>query len=686
MSLRPNAPMARTALEESGACPMCSPPRARRSAPIPSGSAPEEAAWRVALVGAPNVGKSTLFHRLTGRYVTVSNYPRTSVEVTYGVGRLDGHVARVVDTPGLYSLSPTTEEERVSRRLVLEEGIDALVHVVEARCVARSLPLTLDLMELGKPLVLALNMVDELDPLGLELRPDLLALRLGLDVVPIVAVTGEGVTELERAILRAIRAGEAPEPVRRRPDVAVAVEAVTGALSGRYAMPRRAVASFLLQADEETQAMVEATETDGGRRAGEAIREVAAGTQDGTAYRSAVERHEVARSLAEHVLERTGERRVRVAERLGRWLARPLPGIPVLVVVLWLGLYEFVGHFGAGTLVDWLERSLFLGRVNPFLESLFRGIPWPWLRGLWVGDYGLLTLGLRYAIAIILPIVATFFLFFSVLEDSGYLPRLALLVDRLFKRLGLNGRAVIPIVLGFACDTMATMVARTLETRRERILATVLLALAIPCSAQLGVILAILSGQPVALGLWVAVLAGTFLLIGAVGARVLPGRSAAFHMELPPLRVPRASNVVRKTATRLHWYLLEVIPLFMLASVLLWAGQVTGLLDRVLNLLHPMVAALGLPRQTASVFLLGFFRRDYGAAGLYELQRTGVLDTVGLLVSAVTLTLFVPCVAQFLMMWKERGPKIAAGIFAFAVTFAFGVGFVLNLALRGIGL
>jgi ferrous iron transport protein B len=686
MNLRLDAPMARAALDRPAACPMCPPASPERSAPGGSGASPDEAAWRVALVGAPNVGKSTLFHRLTGRYVTVSNYPRTSVEVTYGVGRLDGHVARVVDTPGMYSLAPTTEEERVSRRLVLEEGVDALVHVVEARSVARSLPLTLDLMELGKPLVLALNMVDELGPLGLELRPERLGRALGLDALPIVAVTGEGVDGLERAILEAIRAGRAPTPVRRRPDLEAAVEAVSGALSASYAMPRRAVASLLLQADRDTRALVEAAEADGGRGVGEALGRLAAGMRDGTAYRSAVERHEVARALAEEVLEVTGERRARVAEKLGRWLARPLPGIPVLLVVLWLGLYEFVGQFGAGTLVDGLERGVFLNWLNPLLEGLFRGIPWPWLRGLWVGDYGLLTLGLRYAIAIILPIVATFFLFFSVLEDSGYLPRLALLVDRLFKRLGLNGRAVIPIVLGFACDTMATMVARTLETRRERILATVLLALAIPCSAQLGVILAILSGQPLALGLWVAVLAGTFILIGGVGARVLPGRSAAFHMELPPLRVPRASNVLRKTATRLHWYLLEVIPLFMLASVLLWAGQVTGLLGRILDLLHPAVAALGLPPQTASVFLLGFFRRDYGAAGLYELQRTGALDLVGLVVAAVTLTLFVPCVAQFLMMWKERGPKIASGIFAFAVTFAFGVGFGLNLLLRGIGL
>ncbi|HXF96501.1 MAG TPA: nucleoside recognition domain-containing protein, partial [Gemmatimonadales bacterium] len=321
----------------------------------------------------------------------------------------------------------------------------------------------------------------------------------------------------------------------------------------------------------------------------------------------------------------------------------------------------------------------------PLFERLFAGVPWDAVRTLFVGEYGVLTLGLRYAVAIILPIVGTFFLFFSVLEDSGYFPRLALLVDRAFKRLGLSGRAVIPMVLGFACDTMATMVTRTLETRRERVLATLLLALAIPCSAQLGVILALLAGRPLALGAWTGVLLGTFLLVGWLGARVLPGRPATFHMELPPLRRPRLANVAVKTATRMHWYFVEVLPLFLLASVLLWAGELTGVLGGLVAVLEPAAALLGLPPEAARVFLFGFFRRDYGAAGLFDLHARGALDAVQLAVAAVTLTLFVPCVAQFLMMIRERGARTALAMFGFITAFAFAVGFGLNLLLRGLG-
>jgi ferrous iron transport protein B len=369
-------------------------------------------------------------------------------------------------------------------------------------------------------------------------------------------------------------------------------------------------------------------------------------------------------------------------DRLGRMLARPVTGVPVLLAVLYFGLYQFVGRFGGGTLVDWLEGAVFQRHVTPFLERLFLGLPWPAARALFVGDYGLLTLGLRYAVAIILPIVGTFFLFFSILEDSGYFPRLALLVDRGFKRLGMSGRAVIPIVLGFACDTMATMVTRTLETRRERVLATLLLALAIPCSAQLGVILALLAGQPLAFGVWIGVVVGTFVLIGALAARVIPGEAAPFYMEIPPLRRPRLGNVLTKTYTRMHWYFLEVLPLFLLASVLLWAGELTGVFALAVRGLHPVVAALGLPADTARIFLFGFFRRDYGAAGLFDLERHGLLDPIQLAVAGVTLTLFVPCVAQFLMMVKERGTRTAIGMLAFVTPFAFGVGMLLNLGLR----
>ena len=637
----------------------------------------------VALVGGPNVGKSVLFHRLTGRYVTVSNYPGTTVEVSLGETELDGAKVTVVDTPGLHSLLPSTDEERVSRRLLLD-GPGLVVHVMDAKNLARSLPLALQLAELERPMVIALNMMDELAALGLSVDRAGLEAVLGAPVVPLVAVEGRGLQDLRRAMAWARSERRPPAPPETDEEIAAAVEAVARGMEGRYPVSRRALASLLLQDDDEVRRLVAAREPDRGLRALTAAVEQGDAFSSPPAYRVAVERHRAARELADRCLPADpGAGSDRAGRRLGRLLARPLTGIPVLLLVLYLGLYQFVGVFGAGTVVDWLEAGIFERHVNPFLEALFLGIPWESVRSLYVGEYGLLTLGLRYAVALILPIVGAFFLFFSVLEDSGYFPRVALLVDRVFKKLGLNGRAVIPIVLGFACDTMATMVTRTLETKREKVLATVLLALAIPCSAQLGVILAILSGQPVALAVWGASVAGTFLLIGAVGARLLPGRTGAFHMELPPLRRPRAANVLVKTLTRMHWYFLEVLPLFLLASVLLWAGDLTGALGRVLGGLEPVVAALGLPAEAASVFLFGFFRRDYGAAGLFDLHRAGGLDPVALVVAAVTLTLFVPCIAQFLMMLKERGVGMAVATLGFATTFAFGVGWALNLVLRG---
>jgi len=635
---------------------------------------------QIALVGSPNVGKSALFNRLTGRYVTVSNYPGTSVELSRGTGHLHGNAVEFLDTPGMYSLLSTTEEERVARRLVMNGGADVIVHVVDAKDLARMLPLTLQLLELGRPLVLALNMMDEAERAGLQVDAAGLAARLGVEVMPVVAVDGRGVEPLRRAIARAPFTSAPARPLYGN-GVGSAIAALRDRLAGEYPVDPLAYAALVLQGDLDAEAVIGRVERDEGRTALALAQELAAGFGAPAAYRIAVERQRAAEDLAAGLVRTNRDPGRAWGDRLGRWLARPITGIPALLLVLYVGLYLFVGRFGAGTVVDWLEGTLFNQRINPFLERLFAGIPWETWRALFVGEYGLLTLGLRYAVAIILPIVGTFFLFFSVLEDSGYFPRLALLVDRVFKRLGLSGRAVIPMVLGFACDTMATMVTRTLETRRERVLATLLLALAIPCSAQLGVILAVLAGHPLAFGVWVLAVLGSFLLVGALARRVLPGPDASFHMEIPPLRWPRPGNVLIKTYTRMQWYFLEVLPLFLLASVLLWAGERTGIFGLVVGALEPVVGALGLPPDTGQIFLFGFFRRDYGAAGLFDLNRQGLLDPAQLAVAAVTLTLFVPCIAQFLMMVKERGVGTALGMLAFITPFAFGVGMVVNLLL-----
>jgi ferrous iron transport protein B len=305
------------------------------------------------------------------------------------------------------------------------------------------------------------------------------------------------------------------------------------------------------------------------------------------------------------------------------------------------------------------------------------------VRDLFGGQYGIITLGIRYAVAIILPIVGTFFIAFSIIEDSGYLPRLALLIDRVFKQLGLNGRAVIPLVLGLGCDTMATIVTRTLETRRERLLSTLLLSLAIPCSAQLGVMLALLGGRPYLLALWTMIVVGILLVVGFLAARLMPGERPTFYMELPPLRLPTLRNIFVKTYTRMEWYLREVFPMFILASVVMWFGHLTGLFDLAVGALTPAVRWLGLPDQTAVSFLFGFFRRDYGAAGLYDLRAA--LTATQLLVATVTITIFVPCIAQFAVTIKERGWKMAVATAAFIFPFAFLVGGGLHWLLTVLG-
>jgi len=344
-----------------------------------------------------------------------------------------------------------------------------------------------------------------------------------------------------------------------------------------------------------------------------------------------------------------------------------------------------VGKLGAGVVVDFLESRVFGVYVNPAVTAAVeRLLPWPVVSSLFVGEYGVFTLGVRYAVAIVLPLVAAFFAVFALLEDSGYLPRLALLVDRVFKRMGMSGRAVIPLVLGLGCDTMATIVTRVLATRRERIIATFLLALAIPCSAQLGVILGVLSRHPVGLAIWGGVVAAVFVLSGVLAARVLPGEASRFYLEVPPMRVPSARNVARKTVARLKWYAAEVIPIFLFASVLIWMGQLTHLFQLGIAALRPVVGLIGLPATAADAFLFGFFRRDYGAARLFDASSQGALSGLPLVVAMVTMTLFIPCIAQFLVMQKERGARVAFAVAAIILPFSFAVGYALNAVLTGL--
>lgn len=637
----------------------------------------DAAGGKIILVGNPNVGKSLLFNALTGAYTTVSNYPGTSVEVSRGFCEIEGQRFEVLDTPGMYSLLPITEEERVARDILLAEQPHAVVHVIDARNLERMLPMTLQLIETGLPVMLVVNIMDEAEALGMTIDIPLLQEKLGIPVIGAATARKRGLKEIRAAIAAFDRQRRAV--FGYAPDLEQDIRKVASRLTADYPLSDRAMALLLLQKDGGVEKLVRAAEKDGYAGVESVVNAVVFERRSDLHLRISLERKQVCKGLLEGVVSQRGREGKTFAERLSDWTMAPWTGFPILLLILWFGLYKFVGGFGAGTVVDLLEGTLFEGHINPwFIDLAERLVPWYWLRELLVGEYGVFTLGVRYAVALVLPIVGTFFLAFSVIEDTGYFPRLAMLVDRLFKKLGLSGRAVIPIVLGFGCDTMATMVTRTLETVRERILATILLALAIPCSAQLGVILGLFSGVPGTLMVWGVCIALIFLLIGFLAARLLPGEKPMFYMELPPLRLPQPRNVLVKTLTRMQAYFLEIFPLFVIASVLLWAGKMTGVLDGLVAAMRPVMHALGLPGDAAAAFIFGFFRRDFGAAGLYDLQTGGMLSAVQLAVAGVTLTLFVPCVAQFLMMKKERGWKTAIGIFVFVSALAFASGWGLN--------
>lgn len=637
----------------------------------------------IAIVGNPNVGKSVLFNALTGAYVTVSNYPGTTVEVSRGKSQINGDEYQIIDTPGMYSLLPITEEERVARSLLFEEKPEAILHMIDAKNIDRMLPFTIQLIEAGLPAILILNMMDESDELGIKIDARKLEKHLNIPVIPMVATSRLGLDVLKRRLAEhlqtQIHTVDYGESIER------ALEKISSFLPDEGTLSKRFLSLLLLQEDNEIMKWTSKKIGEESFKVKKIITSVKAHSRDSANYTITLKRQEEAREILKDMVSYPTVERRGFSESLSRITMNPWTGAIILFLVLYYGLYKFVGGFGAGTVVDFLEATIFEEHINPWITGIFTSIlPWKVLQDLFVGEYGILTLGVRYAVAIILPIVGTFFLAFSIMEDSGYFPRMAMLIDRLFKKIGLNGRAVIPMVLGFGCDTMATMVTRILETKRERVIATLLLALAIPCSAQLGVIVGILAAKPYALLTWVIFILAIFLLIGYLTAKILPGEEPSFYMEIPPLRLPKLSNVLVKTYTRMQWYFFEIVPLFILASVLIWFGNLTGLFQMAIKGLEPLMEWMGLPPEAAVAFLFGFFRRDYGAAGLYDLsvQLTGNQ----MVVAAAALTLFLPCIAQFLIMKKERGLRTTLAMSLFIFPFAFVMGFVLNQILNILGI
>lgn len=641
-------------------------------------------ARRLLLVGQPNVGKSVLFNLLTGHYTTVSNYPGTTVELAQGARRGGGEPLTIVDTPGIHSLLPLSEDEQVTRDLLLGGSVSGVVQIGDTRNLVRTIMLTLQLAETGVPVQLVLNMQDEARGDGLRVHCEELERRLGARVLPTAAVLREGTDVLERSLDDCRPCAyrfRYSEPVERAVSEAEA-------LLPDSPVAKRALALMALCGDPSLRQWLAGRLETGALAALAGLRaRLEAELGEPPVFVLNRRRLQEAEMLAGRVSERSAGRPGRWARTLDRWALHPVWGLPILAAVLY-AMYQFVGVFGAGTAVDFLENGVFGRYLNVWATAAVQQLsPWGWLRDLLVGEYGLITMAVTYSVAIVLPIVGTFFIAFGILEDSGYLPRLAILSNRLFRAMGLNGKAVLPMVLGLGCDTMATLTTRILETRKERTIVILLLALGVPCSAQLAVILALLSSLSWrATAVWLGVTGSVILIAGWLASKVIRGRGSDFILELPPLRRPRLANIVAKTLARMEWYLKEAVPLFLLGTFLLFILDACGALGALERALSPMVSGwLGLPEKATAAFLIGFLRRDFGAAGLYELAGKGMLDPVQMVVSVVAITLFMPCIAQFFMVIKEQGARVALAVGAVVLPTALGVAGLLNWALRAMG-
>lgn len=596
--------------------------------PAPQAAVGEATAKTIVLAGNPNVGKSVFFNAWTGQYVNISNFPGTTVDILSAT-LSDGSALK--DSPGVYGLSRMSDEEQVAETAIM--AADVVVNVVSALTLDRDLFLTQQLIDFGKPLVVAVNQMDELAKRNQSIDLEKLSQCLGVPVFGTVATEGRGMESVRAAISQAC-VGHAMPGSPPAPQL-LELESDPGQRLTLYGLRRQHVNAI--------------------------VRQVLVNPQQSPAHWS-------------HT----------VSGRLGRGLLTPVWGGLSMVLTL-LALYQIIGVWVAGDLVNLIEGKLLLGTVVPWIQKGFQ-LFLPTTSPLYVllaGEFGTVTMSLQYIVGVIFPLVLGFYLYLSVLEDSGYLPRVAVLSDGLLTRIGLNGRAIIPMILGLGCVTMATLSTRVLSTQRERTIASTLLAITIPCSAQLGVIMGLMAvaGGLKAWGVYCALLFAIFIVLGTVLNAMLPGRSSPLVLDLPPMRLPRLNNVAKKTWTRTRGFIAEATPLFILGTFLVALCQVTGLLDAVQVWLAPLTQSiLHLPAEAAQVFIMGMVRRDFGVAGLYFLA--GQMTALQVMTSLIVITLFVPCIASAAVLWKERGWREGVMVLAGSWLLAFATGAVLTRLLE----
>ncbi|WP_100908985.1 ferrous iron transport protein B [Methanobacterium subterraneum] len=633
----------------------------------------------IALAGNANVGKSVIFNYLTGADQVVGNWPGKTVDRAEGNFQYNGQKVHVIDLPGIYSFSTFSMEEIVSREYIANEKPDVVINVVDGSVLERNLFFTLQLMEMEVPMVVCVNQMDVAMSKGFQIDTEKLEKALGVPVVPTVAIRGEGLQKLIKKAIISVNDKKIPKTSNEYGgEVEKAVKQLhyfleTEKLDVGYS--NRWVAIKLLENDPEINKKVELLSERSVQFANHLALELERIHDEPSFSIIASERYALANRIAAGA-QKQSEYKITLSEKLDKILIHPFYGyFTSAMVILGLLIWTFVlGNFISELITNAMS---FFQPVDPTLSG-------PVLAVLWNGAFG----GLVAGLTLIVPFVIPFYIMLSYIENSGLLTRVAFMMDSFMQKIGLHGKALIPLILGYGCSVPAIDSTKILETRRERLLAAFAITFA-PCSARTIIILslvAIFVSIWWALALYVLDLLIIFIM-GKLALKAMPGESTSLIMEIHSLRLPASSVILKQTWNRTKSLTYLVFPVFIAGSALIQLFYVLGVLEPISNFMAPLtVGWLKLPAFAGILLIVGAVRKEFVLLTLVSFVGTDLslaLTPVQFIVLALIGMLYIPCLSTISILIREFGVKAASAISAANLVTAIVVG---GIAAHGLSL
>ncbi|QWR77857.1 ferrous iron transporter B [Candidatus Magnetomonas plexicatena] len=616
---------------------------------------------KVLILGLPNSGKTQIYNNLTGTYNLVANYHHTTIDVNRAYYEHGGLLYELYDVPGLYCLYANSEEELLVRNLIFSEEPDVLLFCLDANLLKQSLMLGIELMELGIPMVIALNAIDETSKKGIWIDTAVLSSTLGVPVVESIAIRGIGTRKLKHAIERA----KAPKAAIYYGDIVEAgVAKVIQDLPEDFPFKRKTAMLLLLNDKFLENDLISASGEDQYAEIKKNISDITSQFVGSIGKIVYFKRSEWVDQLSDKIVKTQQFDQRSMAKTFAQMSRSVVTGIPIFCMIILITYFLVVNV--ANEISTLMETYLW----TPVMTRLSTLIVSPFWRDFLLGSHGLLSLGLGGAILTVLPILSVFFVVFNVLEDMGYVPNLTVLTRRLFTKVGLSGYSIMPIVLGFGCKTMATFTTRTINSDKEKYIAIFLIAFALPCAPQIGLSMGMLGK----VGFKAFLIVSSVLLITEITAGVLlniimrDDTKNTYLQALPAIRIPNVFAVLKKTYYRLYMFLKEALPIFLLSAVFLFTLERLGFLKIAKVFLAPLINNfLGLPNEMVDVLILVLARREAAAAVIMDMVNKGGLNFNQAVVSVTLTTMFVPCFANLGAMIKEMGLRRALTM-AFLIT------------------